>query len=60
MTWAGREATEDRDEVGQLFVTRKLFVGNRLYKFRITGGPDRPTAEELATFFDSFVPQKSE
>ncbi len=59
--WAGRDAVEDRKPSGMLSVRRRLYVGNRLYQFTITGATTgRPTQEELALFFDSFQPQKEQ
>ena len=58
--WGGREAEEDRDEGTNLSVRRRLYVGTRMYQFTFFGTPGHPTPAELATFFDSFQPQKTE
>jgi hypothetical protein len=56
--WGGHEAVEDRFEFKRtLIVRRNVFIGNRQYEFTIMGADGRPTAEDLARFFDSFQPK---
>ena len=59
VTWAGHPAFEDTSGAagpGQLEVKRWMWIGNRMYYVNLYGqAPDRPTAEERATVFDSFV-----
>jgi hypothetical protein len=65
VTWAGHPSTEDtientfRDGTKQLTIGRNMWIGNRLYYCSLSGlEPGRPTAEEAAAVFDSFVPEK--
>jgi hypothetical protein len=60
VTWAGREAVEDKDVSGAITIRRRVFIGNRLYAFTITGLPNQLTEAEIAKFFDSFKPQKTD
>ncbi len=54
--WLGRTAVEEADPADRGGRVRRVFLdGNKLYEFELAGHSRRPTAEELAVFFDHVV-----
>jgi len=56
VNWLGRVAIEESDPNDPFAGVRRRFIdGNRLFEFKLSGFPRKPTDEERAIFFDSVV-----